>query len=205
MLWPTYCFRSNSYQPSGSRVVVAGSAKSASIFPQLRDIPAGKMVTSCAFKSDAGLHSLSPNNSQQQQSQQKQNQNLNTNHTCSLVSLGEDFPNNAELPAAHWTCETGGDSAANSGGGNSLSPAHVSNSCSPLVLPPTSVLNKKDIQYCQLDLAANFTADVEHVSKSPRNVATASVPGFDDILQSHVALTTYAQIDFQKSEGLKNA
>ena len=212
--------RSNSYQPTGSRVVVAGSGKSASIFPLLSEIPAGKMIVSASSSfgttgsESAGIQvpmAFGGKNSVKSPS----HPSLCTNRTSSssLASLGEELVLNAEMQAVPWA-EAGCHSSI------SASPALFStatNSSSPsssLSSRPTSVLgNDKEVLYAQLDLAPPSNSfrpaeEADEVPKSPR-LRPGSVGGFTDAIMAAASTpapitgTTYVQIDFKKSEGLK--
>jgi len=122
------CCRSNSYQPTGSRVVVTGS-KPLSAFSNLTDIFAGK-VLGCATPSTTtmsfctgitgnGGGSSSSNNtnnynnnngssSNQASSRSPLHQSLCSNRTSSssLASLGEDAITSAEMQAVAWNTLT---------------------------------------------------------------------------------------------------
>lgn len=122
--------------------------------------------------------------------------------SSSLVSLGDDSAA-TELQAVNWNS-----------GSASFTPLPVrqspatspSNSPSPSLLSrPTSVQSEREIHYAQLDLAPTTgqrstpSEDLkEEVPKSPRIPRPASTSAVCD-----VPTTTYAQIDFKKSEGLK--
>ena len=112
--------RSNSYQPSGSRVVVAGS-KPLSAFSNLTDIFAGKVLgcttsststttmgfcaaTTGGSTGSSGGNAATVNNSSQGTSKSPLHQSLCSNRTSSssLASLGEDSLTSAEMQAVPW-------------------------------------------------------------------------------------------------------
>lgn len=122
--------------------------------------------------------------------------------SSSLVSLGEDSVA-SELSAVNWNSSS-----------TSFTP--LTNGPSPVTLPskspspslhsrPTSVQSQREIHYAQLDLVPSLgqrstpsEACNEEVPKSPRIPRPASASAV-----AEVSATTYAQIDFKKSEGIK--
>jgi hypothetical protein len=199
-------------------VVVAGN-KPVSLFPLLTDIPAGKVV-----------HATSTGNDDQSGASAKNSQTIPAQLNCltassynrtsssSLVSLGGDeLLLASELQAVNWgsTDVSTSASAFRPLNTNNLSPASVSNSSSPSLTSisrPTSVQSEREIQYAQLDLtpaAKTRRASGEQSSESlepprsprqfVRTVACETLPsGFSTTVTG--AATTYAQIDFKKSE-----
>ena len=96
----------------------------------------------------------------------------------------------------------------------SLSPATCMSSSSPspslMLSRPTSVLGDKEILYAQLDLTPSATPFVPEESEgaagSPRlnDAGDAAGSSSSSTGASGSSSTTYAQIDFQKSDGLKS-
>lgn len=194
----TLIHRSNSYQPSSaSRVIIAGS-KPASLFPLLTDIPAGKVMSISTKESQNGKNTKSLPGQQATTSTSRTS-------SSSLVSLGEDSIA-GELQAVNWNSAT------------TFIPLTVgqspttlpSKSPSPSLLSrPTSVQSERAIHYAQLDLTQStgnqrstpkddFLDEVPKSPRIPRPTSASTVFGAD-------VTTTYAQIDFKKSEGIKTS
>lgn len=212
--WRNRCiFRSLSYQPPGSRVAGCGG-KPVSNLPNLTDIFAGKILGSTnSPASGASKASKSPHH---------QSMCSNRTSSSSLASLGEDPVVTAEMQAVSWNAPTSADGALPYASAfrplmssSSLSPAPLSSSSSPspsLTLSrPTSVLSQKELLYAELDLPPSSTAfrpeesssSSSEVPRSPRSVRACSSAELSST-EAALAPTVYAQIDFQKSEGLKN-
>ncbi|KAI9558787.1 putative insulin receptor substrate [Daphnia sinensis] len=194
----TLIHRSNSYQPSSaSRVVIAGS-KPASLFPLLMDIPAGKVMSISSKDSQNGKNTKSL-------AGQNSTGSANRMSTSSLISLGEDLVA-GELQAVNWNTSSSTFIPLTVGPSPTTLP---SNSPSPsLPSRPTSVQSERAIHYAQLDLTptAGLRSTpkddfVDEIPKSPRIPRPTSVSaGFGADVT-----TTYAQIDFKKSEGIKTS
>lgn len=194
----TLIHRSNSYQPSSaSRVIIAGS-KPASLFPLLMDIPAGKVMSVSTKDSQNGKNTKS-------QAGQNSTGSANRMSTSSLISLGEDSVA-GELQAVNWNTSSSTFIPLTVGPSPTAQP---SNSPSPSLLSrPTSVQSERAIHYAQLDLTPTTGLRstpkddfVDEIPKSPRIPRPTSVSaGFGADVT-----TSYAQIDFKKSEGIKTS
>ena len=124
--------------------------------------------------------------------------------SSSLVSLGEDSVA-GELQAVNWNTSSSFTPLTNGPSPATLLP---SKSPSPSLLSrPTSVQSEREIHYAQLDLTPSLghqrstpsdDYNVDEVPRSPRIPRPSSASA---VFGSDV--TSYAQIDFKKSEGLK--
>ena len=176
--------------------------------------------------STAGLTSASNKNSQTSPAQLNclTAGTYNRTSSSSLASLGEDVLLAGEMQAVNWSSADGNATSASVFrplNTNSLSPASVSNSSSPspsltIISRPTSVQSEREIQYAQLDLtpatktrrASGEPSLMNEPSLEPprsprqfaRTVACETLPSGCSNMAAASCPTTYAQIDFKKSE-----
>lgn len=129
----------------------------------------------------------------------------NRTSSSSLISLGEESVA-SELQAVNWTTSSSTFVPLTVGPSPSALP---SNSPSPSLLSrPTSVQSERAIHYAQLDLKPSsgqrstpkdeFMDEIPKSPRIPRPTSVTAAFGAD-------VTTTYAQIDFKKSEGIKTA
>ena len=211
--------RSNSYQPTGSRVVVAGSSigKSASVFPpvtNLSDIPAGKEISSLKPPNDREtIASKCPPQSHSYPSLGGPSPSPRTS-SSSLASLGEEcaFFSSLEMQSQQASNHPSTSSLLSS----SLAATNGS-PASPTSSRPASVAADKEILYAQLDLAPASTSGVltrssdyngGDAADAPRSSAhfrpiSAALVATDSLNTAAAAAatatpTTYVQIDFNR-------
>ena len=171
--------------------------KPASHFPLLTEIPDGKVVHSISTDNVGGPPGVSSKNKKCNPGQGLLGPQRTS--SSSLASLGEDILA-GELQAVQWQ-------AGNALSASTTGPASSASPSPSLVSRPVSAQSERELNYAQLDLApATQRRDSDESSdppKSPRHPHGAPRPlsGLSEVSTASSACTSYAQIDFKKSEG----